>query len=790
MNDLIALNSERARQARLAKRISRRGYVALLGSSGLLAILGVTLGFTSSWRYTLLLATPALLCYLPAVWWKRQLSVLLPQGNDLTGRLAGDVLALLKPGMAEQPQGLWQALQNHWQAGFILNHLLLDQPVVTEHLSTDPATLAKALEGAVQLADQNQSPTIEAGFLIAALMLTAPALQPVLTQLKLRSEDVMATADWLGRNLAQERRPRQDFGGIGRDWAFGFTPLLERFGTNVSLGIEDHGAHYGWLATSDGVKAIEAAFNNNARAVVLIGPDGIGKTESVHALAQRLIQGNTGPALAYHQVIALNATDITSNVQQERDLEQIMVSLANEAARAGHIILFFDDAQSFFNDAPGAFDASHILLSIIQAGSTPIILAMSPDNYQRLRAKNQTLAGLLTPVVLQEQDEAGIMRILEDTALGLETQHGVLVSYESLHEAYRLSGRYEQDEAYPGKAIKLLEQALTHPDHRVITAFSVQQAVEQARGVKVGTASLVEADALLHLEDNIHRRMINQTHAVNVVASALRRARAGVSNPRRPIGSFLFLGPTGVGKTELAKAIAATYFGAESNMIRLDMSEYQQPADVSRLLSDGREENMSLIMAVREQPFCVVLLDEIEKAHANILNLLLQLLDEGQLTDTAGKTVSFKDCIIIATSNAGATTIRERVGKGESLESFQSEFVDELINSGQFKPELLNRFDEMVLFRPLKPSELAQVVSLMVIEINQTLAKQNISIALTPAAIEKVVADGNDPRLGARPMRRALQRAVEDVVAQKILKGEAQAGDHVILDAPDLALES
>jgi ATP-dependent Clp protease ATP-binding subunit ClpA len=221
-------------------------------------------------------------------------------------------------------------------------------------------------------------------------------------------------------------------------------------------------------------------------------------------------------------------------------------------------------------------------------------------------------------------------------------------------------------------------------------------------------------------------------------------------------------------------------------MARLDMSEYQQPEDVSRLLSDGQNETKSLIMVVREQPFSVVLLDEIEKAHPNILNLLLQLLDEGQLTDTSGKTVSFKDCIIIATSNAGAQTIRDRVQKGEALDSFQSEFTDELINSGQFKPELLNRFDEIVLFRPLNEAELAQIVGLMMLEINQTLSNQNISVQLTTAAIGKIVAAGYDPRLGARPMRRTLQRAVENTVAQKILRGEAKPGDSVRLDAADL----
>jgi ATP-dependent Clp protease ATP-binding subunit ClpC len=788
MSELINLSHRRAQQARLSRSISKKTYWLLLGGGSAATAAAVALGFVSGLRYGLLLASPALLCYLPAAWWKRQLSVLPPEGNDLAGRLSGDALARLAPGMVQNSQTVWQALSKDWQGGFFLGHLLLSEDTVTTNLSTEPGELALALQLTTALADQNNSPTIEVGFVVAGLMLASAPMRQALVKLKLQPEDIQAIANWLGRALAESRLSGRNFGGIGRDWAFGYTPLLERFGNNLSLAISQHGAYFGWLTKSEGVLAIEAAFDNHASAVALIGPDGIGKTSSVNALAQRLIEGQTVDSLAYHQIISLNATDITSNASKEGDLEQIMLSLASEAARAGHVILFFDDAQLFFSEAPGSFDATHILLSIIQARAVPMILAMSPSDYQRLRSSNQSLATLLTPVVLQELPEDGIMRVLEDTASGLESRQHVLVAYEALREAYRLSGRYEQDEAYPGKAIKLLEQALTHSDQSIVNAVSVQEAIEQTRGVKVGTAAPAEVDSLLHLEDRIHERMINQSQAVSVVSGALRRARAGVANPRRPIGSFLFLGPTGVGKTELAKAIAATYFGAESNMVRLDMSEYQQPEDVSRLLSDGRTETKSLIMVVREQPFSVVLLDEIEKAHPNILNLLLQLLDEGQLTDTAGRSVSFKDCIIICTSNAGAQTIRNRVQKGEAVESFQPQLVDELINGGQFKPELLNRFDEIVLFRPLTQAELSQVVGLMMIEINQTLAKQNISVKLTPAAVEKIVAAGYDPRLGARPMRRTLQRAVEDIVAQKILRGEAQPGDEIQLDGPDLSL--
>ncbi len=787
-DELIQRRSRRAKEARLSKAIGHNGYHVLMTLAVLVGIGAVAAGVAVGWHMAAILLAVALIFYLPAIWWKRYLSILPARGQDLTSRLSVDVLARLKPGAELTPQTVWAALNDHWQALFFVNHLLLGKDLIAAHLGTTEAETGQALQLAAQIADQNHSSQIELGFVVAGLMLASPAMRQLLTQIKARPEDVAAIADWMARALADERRGKQNFGGIGRDWAFGFTPLLNRFGHNLSLSIMQHGSHFGWLEASDGVRAIEAAFNNGTNAIALVGADGIGKTSSVYALAQRLIEGQTSQRLAYHQIIELNATDIVSRAQQPGQLEQIMISLTNEAAHAGHIILFLDDAQLFFGGGPGTFDGTQILLSIIQARAVTLILAMTPEALQRLKVQNPSLANLLTPVVLRELPEAGVIRVLEDAALGLEGRHHILVAYEALREAYRLSGRYEQDEAYPGKAIKLLEQAVNHADRSVVSARSVQQAIEQTRGVPTGSAAPAEADVLLHLEDNIHRRMINQSHAVSVVANALRRARAGVTNPRRPIGSFLFLGPTGVGKTELARSIAATYFGAENNMIRLDMSEYQQPDDVQRLLATGQNQASSLLMSVRQQPFAVILFDEIEKAHPNILNLLLQLLDEGQLTDSSGRAASFKDCIIIATSNAGAQTIRERVARGQSLQSFAEQFSDELIKSGQFKPELLNRFDEMVLFRPLTAEELAQVVQLMVNEVNQTLHNQNISIELTAAAIAKIVTTGNDPRLGARPLRRTLQKAVEDTVAQKILRGQAQPGDHIVLDAPDLAI--
>jgi ATP-dependent Clp protease ATP-binding subunit ClpC len=280
--------------------------------------------------------------------------------------------------------------------------------------------------------------------------------------------------------------------------------------------------------------------------------------------------------------------------------------------------------------------------------------------------------------------------------------------------------------------------------------------------------------------------MVNQTRAVKLVSDAMRRARAGVRNENKPIGTFLFLGPTGVGKTELSKALADIYFGGENRMVRVDLNEFSQSSDTSRLLTIGATDSYSLCAQISKQPFSVVLLDEIEKAHPNVLNLLLQMLDEGILRDAANKPVSFRDAIIIATSNAGADKIRSHIDQGEELEQFEEPFVNELIDSNVFSPEFLNRFDEIVLFRPLKQDELGQIVDLQIKELNKRLGAQKIAVKLTGEAKKILIEAGHDARLGARPLRRTVQRAVENLVAQKMLNNQASAGQTIELDAPDL----
>jgi ATP-dependent Clp protease ATP-binding subunit ClpC len=789
MEVTIDLRSLRARKARFAKRIGKTGYLLLIIIGLTLVCFAGLMLFIHVHRYPYFMLAFGLLTLIVAIWYHQDLLLLRSSSTSFNERLDGSIFASLHYNTDLTPKSVWHDLSTNWQILFITHHFLLSPETIENELSVQPSDMAVVWNEAQRIADATHCVIIEPVHIAASLLLTSESIKVMFTHMKFTSDDIGSVTLWLERLIVNERSEKPYFGGIGRDWANGFTPQLNQFGQNISLNIESHGGHYNSLVHSPGVEAIKGAFSQGASAIALIGPTGIGKTSNVYALAQRLLAEKDDRHLEHRQIIELNASYIISSAQRPGQIENIVNRLMQEALHAGHIILFLDDSELFFSNGTGSFDATQILLPIIQSRAIQIVFAMTPNDFQSLKTHNSAFASLLTPVVLTEPPEADTLKVIEDNALTLEAQHHILITYQAIVEAYRLSGRYEQEEAYPGKAIRLLEQSLSHAKEQIITAESVQEAIEQTHGVKVGSATPLEADALLHLEDNIHQRMINQSRAVAVVSNALRRSRAGVANPKRPIGSFLFLGPTGVGKTELAKAIAVTYFNSETNMIRLDMSEYQQPEDISRLLSDGSGQSMSLILAARQQPFSVVLLDEIEKSHVNILNLLLQLLDEGQLTDNAGRPASFKDCIIIATSNAGSQEIRERVMRGEKLESFESVFIDNLINSGQFKAELLNRFDEIVLFRPLDQNELLQVVGLMMNEINKTLAPKNITIQLTHAAAVEIVSRGYDARLGARPMRRMLQRTVEDEIANRILRNEVNPGDNVVLDVIDLHLE-
>ena len=557
---------------------------------------------------------------------------------------------------------------------------------------------------------------------------------------------------------------------------------------------------------------------------VLVGEPGVGKTAIAEGLAQRIVEGDVSSLLADKEVISLDMGSLLAGTKFRGEFEERLKSIVEEVRTAGNIILVIDEIHTLVGAGAmgGAMDAANMLKPALARGEIQCLGSTTLDEYRQHIERDAALERRFQKVMVGEPSVEDAIAILQGLRKTYEDFHKVKYTDAAIETAVTYSERYITDRFLPDKAIDLIDEAgsRTHLNHclqnneeeradvatinpealtPVVDEEAIAKIVAAWTGVPVTKMTETESEALMYLEDNLHERVIGQDEAVKAVSRALRRSRSGLGDRNRPIASLFFSGPTGVGKTELAKALAVQMFGSEEAIVRVDMSEYMESHTVSKLIGSppgfvGYDEGGQLTEAVRRQPYTIVLFDEIEKAHPDIFNLMLQLLDDGRLTDAQGRTVSFKNTVIIMTSNIGSKVI-EKGGSGLGFEfsgdreEAQYNRIKDLVNQelkNYFRPEFINRLDEVIVFRQLTKPEVRQIAGILLEEISARLEEQReITLGVTTAFEDKVIEAGFDPSYGARPLRRAIMRLLEDSLAEAILTGRVNDGDNALVDVDE-----
>jgi ATP-dependent Clp protease ATP-binding subunit ClpC len=640
-----------------------------------------------------------------------------------------------------------------------------------------------------------------------------------------------------------------DTGGEAREPASS-TPTLDEYSRDLTR-MAREGKLDPVIGRAEEVETtIEVLSRRTKNNPVLIGDPGVGKTAIVEGLAQRIVNEEVPETLAGKRVLALDLSGLVAGTQYRGQFEERLKKVIEEASENPEgQILFIDELHTVVGAgaAEGSMDASNMLKPALARGELHCIGATTVDEYRKNVEKDAALERRFQPVLVGEptvDDTVEILRGLKDR---YEAHHRVKITEEAIVAAAELSDRYITDRFLPDKAIDLVDQASarvrlrskTKPvdtretedeirrlkrekDQAVsaedfekaqdlkgqiqesqdrlgalkgvrqhvakVTAEDIAEVVSRQTGIPVSQLTQEERERLLKLEGQLHERVVGQEEAVEAIAEAVRRSRAGLSDPDRPIGSFLFLGPTGVGKTELARTLAEALFGEEAAMVRIDMSEFQERHTVSRLVGAppgyvGYEEAGQLTERVRRRPYSVLLLDEIEKAHPDVFNILLQILDDGRLTDSQGRTVDFKNAVIVMTSNMGAERIQAHARKKEPFDELKEDMIQ--IVRFHLRPEFVNRIDEIIVFRALTKEQIADIARLLLERTRRRLRAQDVELEFTQEAVDLVAAEGFDPEFGARPLRRTIQRKVDNELSRMLLEGSLNPGDRVVVGVED-----
>lgn len=564
------------------------------------------------------------------------------------------------------------------------------------------------------------------------------------------------------------------------------TPLLDQFSEDLTL--YARGGYIGpVIGRERELNEIMRAFESGRKSVVLIGENGVGKTALVEAVARRMVEEDVPDELFDKRLVSIKLSELVSSGEPGM-ASQRLIEILHEVVQSGNIVLVLEGIEALSGGGIGGpMDLAEAFAAELDRGYFRVIATTTPQAWTTY-LERRSLGGKLSRVNVAEMDPSDAIRVLMAKSGTIEYQNNVFFSFAALEKLVALAGRYMHDKRLPESAIDIAKEAAVlarreHGDQSFVTAEDVAKIIQEKTNIPVEAVGKDETEKLLNLEAHLHGRVIGQEDAVKAVAQAMRRARADIREGKRPIANFLFLGPTGVGKTELSKALAAEYFGSEQSMVRVDMSEYQDAASVARMIgASGDDRGGLLTEAVRKNPFAIVLLDEIEKAHPDILTLFLQVMDDGRLTDGVGRTVDFTNVVLIATSNAATPFVQEEIKKGTPMEQVKTALLERELK-GIFRPEFLNRFDGIIVFKPLALDDVTQIAWLMIGSIAKRMEEKGMNFRAEDRAVEGLAQAGFDPLFGARPLRRVIQERVENALADLLLRKGVGRRDTVILQA-------
>lgn len=618
-------------------------------------------------------------------------------------------------------------------------------------------------------------------------------LSPMLDRLGFPEQQVEHVAEWirLQTHMEDERNRFVKLAALKPNTAMDRlmtarqTPTLDQFAEDLTL-LARNGYISPIYGREEELEAMLQAFDGNAHGIVLVGEQGAGKMALIEAMARRMVEEDVPPILFDRRLVSVHLPRLIAAGDSDAALERLL-SLLMEVRLGGNAVLVLQGIDVLSGIGTGTLDLSEAFASELDRGGFMVVATCTPHAWTE-SMERRTLGAKLTRINLNSPTVEQSVPMLMVRTGHIEFEQGVFFSYAALNTAAQFADRFVREVALPESALDLLQASAvltrtTRGSGSFVSVEDVATVVNRKTGVPVQAVASDESQKLLHLEERLHQRVIGQNEAVVQVSQALRRARAELRDGKRPMGSFLFLGPTGVGKTELAKALAAEYFGSADTMVRLDMSEYQDRRSIDRLIGAAGDPKGGLLTeAVRLKPFSLLLLDELEKAHPDLLTLFLQVLDDGRLTDGIGRTVDFTHTIVIATSNASSAFIQDAVKRGDTLEQICTALLEQELRA-TFRPEFLNRFDGVIVFAPLTMDDVTRIAWLMIQGVTKRLEEKGVTFQVDDVAIEALAKAGYDPQYGARPLRRIIQERVENQLADALLRGELPRGTKVFMQS-------